>query len=97
MLLERKFSHRSDVWSYGVVVWEVLAYGETPYSSFTNKEVVVHVIQGFTLAPKPDCPAWAQILMNRCFNRDPNQRPSFSELLLKTESNQQDPAPNFSP
>ena len=48
----RKFTSSSDVWSYGIVMWEVMSYGEKPYWDMTNQQVVETIEQGYRL-PAP--------------------------------------------
>jgi len=47
----RRFTSASDVWSYGVVAWEVMSYGERPYWNWTNDDVIDVVNSGFRLPP----------------------------------------------
>jgi len=47
----RKFTSASDVWSYGVVTWEVVSYGERPYWNWSNQDVITAVNRGFNLPP----------------------------------------------
>lgn len=47
----RKFTTASDVWSFGVVMWEVLSFGERPYWDWTNQEVIQAIDEGFRLPP----------------------------------------------
>ena len=49
----RKFTSASDVWSFGIVCWEVMSYGERPYSQWTNQNVIKAVEQGYRL-PAPE-------------------------------------------
>lgn len=49
----RRFSSASDVWSYGIVCWEVMTQGERPYSNWSNQDVIKAVEQGYRL-PQPD-------------------------------------------
>lgn len=47
----RKFTSASDVWSYGVVMWEVISYGERPYWNWSNQDVIKAVEKGYRLPP----------------------------------------------
>ena len=47
----RKFTSASDVWSYGVVMWETMSYGERPYWNWSNQDVIKAVDKGFRLPP----------------------------------------------
>ena len=47
----RKFTSASDVWSYGVVMWETMSYGERPYWNWSNQDVIKAIDKGFRLPP----------------------------------------------
>ena len=51
-----KFTTATDVWSFGVVVWEVFTYGQQPYVGMTNEEVINFVTKQGTLEPPSGCP-----------------------------------------
>ena len=51
-----KFTTATDVWSFGIVVWEVFTYGQQPYVGMTNEEVIKFVTKQGTLEPPSDCP-----------------------------------------
>ncbi|KAE8600125.1 hypothetical protein XENTR_v10013085 [Xenopus tropicalis] len=77
----RKFSSASDVWSFGIVMWEVLAYGERPYWNMTNRDVINSVEEGYRLPAPMGCPAALHQLMLDCWQRDRNERPRFSLIV----------------
>ncbi|XP_064423951.1 ephrin type-A receptor 8 isoform X1 [Latimeria chalumnae] len=77
----RKFSTASDVWSYGVVMWEVLAYGERPYWNMTNRDVINSVEEGYRLPAPMSCPSTLHQLMLDCWQKDRNERPKFSQIV----------------
>nr|XP_033777964.1 ephrin type-A receptor 8 isoform X2 [Geotrypetes seraphini] len=77
----RKFSSASDVWSFGVVMWEVLAYGERPYWNMTNQDVINSVEEGYRLPAPMGCPGALHQLMLDCWQRDRNERPRFSQIV----------------
>ncbi|KAM9299571.1 LOW QUALITY PROTEIN: ephrin type-A receptor 8 [Gastrophryne carolinensis] len=77
----RKFSSASDVWSYGVVMWEVLSYGERPYWNMTNQDVINSVEEGYRLPAPTGCPTALHQLMLDCWQRDRNERPRFSLIV----------------
>lgn len=52
----RKFTSASDVWSYGVVLWEVMSYGERPYWNWSNQDVIKSIEKGYRLPAPMDCP-----------------------------------------
>ncbi|KAJ8278607.1 hypothetical protein COCON_G00056730 [Conger conger] len=82
-LRKGKFSTRSDVWSYGVLLWETFSYGRQPYPKMTLKEVKEMVEQGFRMEAPEDCPPAAYALMTACWEYEPRKRPSFRKLRDK--------------
>ncbi|XP_033928004.1 tyrosine-protein kinase receptor UFO-like [Melopsittacus undulatus] len=79
-LESRVYSTKSDVWSFGVTMWEVLARGRTPYPGLENGDVYEYLRGGQRLRAPPDCPPELYSLMLRCWAADPRARPSFTEL-----------------
>ncbi|XP_072887762.1 ephrin type-A receptor 8 isoform X1 [Hemitrygon akajei] len=77
----RKFSSASDVWSYGVVMWEVTSYGERPYWNMTNRDVIRSVEEGYRLPAPMGCPAALHQLMLDCWQKDRNERPKFIQIV----------------
>ncbi|XP_078281259.1 ephrin type-A receptor 8 isoform X2 [Rhinoraja longicauda] len=77
----RKFSSASDVWSYGVVMWEVTSYGERPYWNMTNRDVIKSVEEGYRLPAPMGCPAALHQLMLDCWQNDRNERPKFIQIV----------------
>ncbi|XP_063290975.1 ephrin type-B receptor 5-like [Pelobates fuscus] len=76
-----KFSSASDVWSYGIVMWEVTSYGERPYWDMSNQEVLDALDQEYRLPPPPDCPSALHLLMLDCWQRDRSKRPRFEQIV----------------
>ncbi|XP_019485512.1 PREDICTED: ephrin type-A receptor 3 isoform X2 [Hipposideros armiger] len=77
----RKFTSASDVWSYGIVLWEVMSYGERPYWEMSNQDVIKAVDEGYRLPPPMDCPAALYQLMLDCWQKDRNDRPKFEQIV----------------
>ncbi|XP_051967310.1 ephrin type-A receptor 8-like isoform X2 [Xyrauchen texanus] len=77
----RKFSSSSDVWSYGVVMWEVMSYGERPYWNLTNRDVIKSVEEGYRLPAPIGCPGALHTLMLDCWQKDRNERPKFCQII----------------
>ncbi|XP_023493805.1 ephrin type-A receptor 5 isoform X9 [Equus caballus] len=77
----RKFTSASDVWSYGIVMWEVVSYGERPYWEMTNQDVIKAVEEGYRLPSPMDCPAALYQLMLDCWQKERNSRPKFDEIV----------------
>uniref|UniRef100_A0A3B5LH85 Tyrosine-protein kinase n=1 Tax=Xiphophorus couchianus TaxID=32473 RepID=A0A3B5LH85_9TELE len=78
-----KFSSKSDVWSYGVLMWEVFTEGQMPFDQSLNHEVVAMVTNGHRLFRPKMATAALYDIMQLCWNNRPEERPSFSELCLK--------------
>uniref|UniRef100_A0A8C9R9E2 Inactive tyrosine-protein kinase 7 n=1 Tax=Scleropages formosus TaxID=113540 RepID=A0A8C9R9E2_SCLFO len=81
-VFEGDFSTKSDVWSFGVLMWEVFTHGDLPYTKLGDDEVL-ESLQGAKLKlPAPDsCPSRLYKLMSRCWEPSPKDRPSFSEIV----------------
>ncbi|XP_048845056.1 ephrin type-B receptor 3-like isoform X2 [Brienomyrus brachyistius] len=77
----RKFTSASDVWSYGIVMWEVMSYGERPYWDMSNQDVINAVEQDYRLPPPMDCPTALHQLMLDCWLKERNLRPKFSQIV----------------
>uniref|UniRef100_A0A4W3I415 Ephrin type-B receptor 3 n=1 Tax=Callorhinchus milii TaxID=7868 RepID=A0A4W3I415_CALMI len=77
----RKFTSASDVWSYGIVMWEVMSYGERPYWDMSNQDVINAVEQDYRLPPPMDCPTALHQLMLDCWVKDRNNRPKFAQIV----------------
>ncbi|KAK3093744.1 hypothetical protein FSP39_019606 [Pinctada imbricata] len=79
------FSKSSDVWSYGVVLWELLT-GETPYKGIDALGVAYGVaVNKLTLPIPSTCPNLFSKLMEDCWNQESSSRPSFQEILMRLE------------
>ncbi|XP_071656375.1 ephrin type-B receptor 4-like isoform X1 [Patagioenas fasciata] len=85
-LARRSFSWASDVWSFGVVMWEVLSFGERPYWDMDNQAVLRALDRGYRLPRPPRCPPALHRLMLRCWRRRPRARPRFRQLLRALRS-----------
>ncbi|XP_042606696.1 LOW QUALITY PROTEIN: tyrosine-protein kinase TXK [Cyprinus carpio] len=76
-----KFSNKSDVWSFGVLMWEVFSEGKTPFENRSNLEVVEEVTQDGRLYRPHRASAHIYNIMFHCWHERPHGRPPFSELL----------------
>ena len=81
------FSHASDVWSYGVTLWETYTFGQQPYGEMSGGEATEAVAQGARLPQPPRCPNDIYSLMQRCWSFDPASRPTFAQLVRHFASN----------
>lgn len=80
-----KFSIKSDVWSFGILLTELITYGRIPYPGMTNAEVLHQVEHGYRMPPPPGCPATLYDIMVECWHKDPMKRPTFETLSWKLE------------
>uniref|UniRef100_A0A8C8E365 receptor protein-tyrosine kinase n=1 Tax=Oryzias sinensis TaxID=183150 RepID=A0A8C8E365_9TELE len=77
----RKFTSASDVWSYGIVMWEVVSYGERPYWEMSNQDVIKAIDEGYRLPPPMDCPVVLHQLMLDCWEKSRSDRPKFGQIV----------------
>uniref|UniRef100_A0A3B4V842 receptor protein-tyrosine kinase n=1 Tax=Seriola dumerili TaxID=41447 RepID=A0A3B4V842_SERDU len=77
----RKFTSASDVWSYGIVMWEVMSYGERPYWEMSNQDVIKAIEESYRLPGPMDCPEALYHLMMDCWQRERSNRPKFDEIV----------------
>ncbi|XP_060724140.1 ephrin type-A receptor 2a [Tachysurus vachellii] len=80
-IANRMFTSASDVWSFGIVMWEVMAFGERPYWDMSNHEVMKAIHEGFRLPAPMDCPSAIYELMLQCWMQDRSKRPCFFDVL----------------
>ncbi|MFT7809700.1 ephrin type-A receptor 3-like [Arapaima gigas] len=77
----RKFTSASDVWSYGIVMWEVVSYGERPYWEMSNQDVIKAIDEGYRLPAPMDCPVVLHQLMLDCWEKGRSDRPKFGQIV----------------
>ncbi|XP_077018856.1 proto-oncogene tyrosine-protein kinase ROS isoform X2 [Tamandua tetradactyla] len=79
-LMDGIFTTQSDVWSFGILIWEILTLGHQPYPAHSNLDVLVYVQTGGRLEPPRNCPDDLWNLMSECWAQEPDQRPTFHEI-----------------
>uniref|UniRef100_A0A8C3AWX1 Tyrosine-protein kinase receptor n=1 Tax=Cyclopterus lumpus TaxID=8103 RepID=A0A8C3AWX1_CYCLU len=81
------FTTTSDVWSFGVVLWEIATLSEQPYQGLSNEQVLRFVMEGGLLEKPQNCPDMLFELMRMCWQYNPKMRPAFVEIIssLKDE------------
>uniref|UniRef100_A0A8C0A4L3 receptor protein-tyrosine kinase n=1 Tax=Bos mutus grunniens TaxID=30521 RepID=A0A8C0A4L3_BOSMU len=75
-----RYTTESDVWAYGVVLWEIFSYGLQPYYGMAHEEVIYYVRDGNILSCPENCPLELYNLMRLCWSKVPADRPSFSSI-----------------
>ncbi|XP_021556458.1 tyrosine-protein kinase receptor UFO isoform X2 [Neomonachus schauinslandi] len=85
-LADRVYTSKSDVWSFGVTMWEIATRGQTPYPGVENSEIYDYLCQGNRLKQPVGCLDGLYALMSRCWELNPRDRPSFSELREDLEN-----------
>uniref|UniRef100_A0A8C8R8B8 Ephrin type-A receptor 10 n=1 Tax=Pelusios castaneus TaxID=367368 RepID=A0A8C8R8B8_9SAUR len=88
-----RFSSASDVWSFGIVMWEVMSYGERPYWDMSNQDVIKAIEDGFRLPAPMNCQPPLHQLMLDCWQKDRNERPKFSHIHNILSKMVQNPEP----
>ncbi|XP_003384571.3 PREDICTED: uncharacterized protein LOC100631392 [Amphimedon queenslandica] len=79
----RRYSSASDVWSYGVVVYEIWSLGHKPFENYTNEQCIDLINSGFRLPPPPGCPRTLYEIMIQCWHPDTGGRPTFVDLVSR--------------
>ncbi|EFX63421.1 putative insulin receptor [Daphnia pulex] len=80
-LRDNVYTSSSDVWSFGVVLWEMATLASQPYQGLPNEEVVKYVMDGRVMERPEGCPNRLYILMESCWQHHPKKRPTFIELV----------------
>nr|XP_020464821.1 protein-tyrosine kinase 6-like [Monopterus albus] len=82
-----RFSIKSDVWSFGILVYEIITYGGIPYPAFSNQEVYLQVTKGYRMPAPANCPDFLYNIMLKCWAAEPDNRPDFNSLKVQLYSN----------
>uniref|UniRef100_A0A8C6TRE2 non-specific protein-tyrosine kinase n=1 Tax=Neogobius melanostomus TaxID=47308 RepID=A0A8C6TRE2_9GOBI len=75
-----RYSSESDVWSYGVLLWETFSLGVCPYPGMTNQQAREQVEKGYRMSRPQRCPEEIYSVMQRCWSYSPEERPRFSHI-----------------
>ncbi|KAK3091583.1 hypothetical protein FSP39_020953 [Pinctada imbricata] len=81
----RRFTTASDVWMFGVCIWEILMYGIKPFQGVKNNDVIGKIENGERLPLPPECPPSLYNLMCVCWSYEPSKRPSFADIKLRLQ------------
>lgn len=82
VLMSREFSTKSDVWSYGIVLWEMFSGGKQPYSELALENILDWINQGYRLDIPLRTPLPIKNLMLSCWEASPSKRPNFAEICV---------------
>ncbi|XP_063698678.1 tyrosine-protein kinase Btk-like [Culicoides brevitarsis] len=77
------FSSKSDVWSFGVLMFEIFTCGKVPYEGYNNSQVMANVQRGKILEKPMACSKEIYDIMKQCWSYNPEDRPGFGKLLEK--------------
>ena len=80
-----RFTIKSDVWSFGIVLYEIVTYGRFPYPGMTNAEVLERIQTGYRMGCPPNCPKQLHDIMLDCWREESANRPTFETLQWQLE------------
>ncbi|XP_035682662.1 fibroblast growth factor receptor 2-like [Branchiostoma floridae] len=85
-LFHRKYTIKTDVWAFGVLLWEIVTLGATPYPGMSKREVMDGVQQGYKMDKPKHCDDKLYSLMMNCWDADPAGRPEFPKIQQSLDS-----------
>eukprot|EP00042_Codosiga_hollandica_P021547 m.75722 g.75722 ORF g.75722 m.75722 type:complete len:543 (+) comp50415_c0_seq1:286-1914(+) len=94
--LMNRFSIKSDVWSFGILLTEIVTYGRTPYPGMNNAEVIQKVEVGYRMPLPPGTPDQLYRIMLECWREEPDERPTFESLHYRLEDFFANPGTGYS-
>jgi len=92
-LRHSKFSNKSDMWSFGILLWEIYSFGRVPYPRIPLADVVKHVEKGYRMEKPEGCPQEIHDLMRQAWDLNAERRPTFHQV--KHQLGQLKETPNF--
>merc|ERR1719367_2452884 len=85
-LYDNIYTTKTDVWSFGVLLWEIVTLGSTPYPGMSGSEVMKRVKEGYRPEKPEHCDREIYNMMFYCWDKDPAERPSFTQLVKDLEA-----------
>ena len=79
------YTSQSDVWSYGVVLWELMTLGRSPYNGINAYDLQRLLESGYRMTMPTNCRPEIGMLMQECWKAEPNDRPTFSQIVFNLE------------
>ena len=83
--LYSRFTIKSDVWSFGILLYEIVTYGRFPYPGMSNAQVLENLQQDYRMPCPMGCPDQLYEIMRECWREDPESRPTFETLQWRLE------------
>uniref|UniRef100_A0A2K5R1X4 Fibroblast growth factor receptor 2 n=1 Tax=Cebus imitator TaxID=2715852 RepID=A0A2K5R1X4_CEBIM len=80
-LFDRVYTHQSDVWSFGVLMWEIFTLGGSPYPGIPVEELFKLLKEGHRMDKPANCTNELYMMMRDCWHAAPSQRPTFKQLV----------------
>uniref|UniRef100_A0A663DJY0 Fibroblast growth factor receptor n=1 Tax=Aquila chrysaetos chrysaetos TaxID=223781 RepID=A0A663DJY0_AQUCH len=80
-LFDRVYTHQSDVWSFGVLLWEIFTLGGSPYPGIPVEELFKLLKEGHRMDKPANCTHDLYMIMRECWHAVPSQRPTFKQLV----------------
>ncbi|XP_031561073.1 uncharacterized protein LOC116297063 isoform X2 [Actinia tenebrosa] len=96
-IFDQTFTSQSDVWSFGVLLWEIVTLGGTPYPAKTNRELLNFLKEGKRMEKPDTCDDEVYCMMVRCWKEKPEDRPTFVQIREKFEEMMMRDNPYFDP
>ncbi|KAI5095852.1 protein-tyrosine kinase 6 [Silurus meridionalis] len=77
------FSNKSDVWSFGILLYEIYSYGANPYPGTSKRDLLAELKRGYRMPAPPKCPQFISKIMESCWSDQAGDRPSFKQLRIE--------------
>lgn len=85
VVLYNRFTIKSDIWSFGVLLTELVTHGQVPYPGMTDDEVFAKIKKGYHMTQPPECPNQLYETILNCWSKDPEERPTFVYLKFQLQ------------